>query len=398
MQRTSYQNGSVVLKTRKKGPDVWVYRYTDADGVKKSDPIGTIKKYPTKAAASKQAAKMRDEINERLTCVRFSGLCDKYIVEALPERSITADTYKGFIKRLRADWGKWRLDEMAKNIMGIETWINDLHSIPTEDRMGSEGKSIQGRPARPLSKKTRIHYKAFVHRLFELAIKWGYLPLQRNPIGLIEIKGRAKPVRKHTLITSDQWLKLIADDELAGHVRTMIYVAMLMGLRCGEILGLRWVDVDFENRVLRIQRSHVRKQTGDTKTVGSEQDLPMHEDLVDVVKGWRKDNTAADGSDLSVNGWLFGSVITGRPFWGGTLQGDHLIPAGRKIGVESLGWHDFRHTYRAMMGQEKISLEEQRALMRHEDIRTTLGYGGKTPAESLRAANAKVVEMLRRRA
>ena len=36
--------------------------------------------------------------------------------------------------------------------------------------------------------------------------------------------------------------------------------------------------------------------------------------------------------------------------------------------------------------------------MRHEDIKTTIGYGGKTPAEVGRAANAKVVEMLRRQA
>jgi hypothetical protein len=51
-----------------------------------------------------------------------------------------------------------------------------------------------------------------------------------------------------------------------------------------------------------------------------------------------------------------------------------------------------------MMREEKISLEEQKTLMRHSDIRTTLGYGGKTPAEVGRPANAKVVEMLRRRA
>ena len=51
-----------------------------------------------------------------------------------------------------------------------------------------------------------------------------------------------------------------------------------------------------------------------------------------------------------------------------------------------------------MMRELKISLEEQRTLMRHEDIRTTLGYGGKSKAETVRGANARVVEMLRRRA
>jgi integrase len=63
-----------------------------------------------------------------------------------------------------------------------------------------------------------------------------------------------------------------------------------------------------------------------------------------------------------------------------------------------LGRHDFRHTYRAMMDQEKLTLEEQRVLMRHEDIHTTLGYGGKSKAETVRGANARVVDMLRKRA
>jgi hypothetical protein len=51
-----------------------------------------------------------------------------------------------------------------------------------------------------------------------------------------------------------------------------------------------------------------------------------------------------------------------------------------------------------MMKQEKLTLEEQRDLMRHEDIRTTLTYGDESKAESLRGANARVVEMLRKHA
>jgi hypothetical protein len=51
-----------------------------------------------------------------------------------------------------------------------------------------------------------------------------------------------------------------------------------------------------------------------------------------------------------------------------------------------------------MMDEKKLTLEEQRTLMRHEDIRTTLGYGGKSKVETVREANAKVVEMLRKRA
>jgi hypothetical protein len=60
-----------------------------------------------------------------------------------------------------------------------------------------------------------------------------------------------------------------------------------------------------------------------------------------------------------------------------------------------LGWLAFRHTYGAMVRKLEIPLEKQRTLMRHSDIRTTLSYGGKTPAETGRPSNKKVVEMLK---
>lgn len=50
----------------------------------------------------------------------------------------------------------------------------------------------------------------------------------------------------------------------------------------------------------------------------------------------------------------------------------------------------------AMMLELEIPLEMQRTMMRHSDIKTTLGYGGKTPAEYSRTATDNVVEMLRK--
>lgn len=391
-KRASYQSGSVLLKTRKRGPDVWVLRYTDPDGSQPSVRIGTVVKYPTKAAAQKRAAKLLEEINERVCCIRVSGLCDRYAQDVMPNlRADTAASYASYLGRVREHFGDRRLDAVVKDIMGIETWINDLETTPTLDRKSARGQFIAGRPARPLSKKTKLHMKAFIHRLFECAIKWGLISMQRNPIQLLEVEGRARRSRRPNLLTTAQWIDLIADSDLCDHVRTMIFVAMLLGLRASEILGLRWEDIDFNRMVLSIRRSHVGKEVGETKTEDSEQELPIHEDLAEVLHAWRE-------KSIPVNGWLFGNIITSRPFWRDSLQTDHLVPAGRKVGIKNLGWHDFRHTYRAMMRELDLSPEQQKNLMRHSDIRTTLDYGGKTPAEQVRPGNERVVEMLRKRA
>lgn len=319
-------------------------------------------------------------------------------------RPHSIDTYKSFSRRVRADLGDWRVEDLAGDILALEDWVNGLHTLGTPDRVIADrmakgklipGRTIPGQPPRPASKKTKLHVKAFVHLLFEYAMKWKLVRLQRNPATLVKVKGRRKRVRKPNIITRDQWIALITQTDLASHVRTMLFIAMLLGLRASEILGLRWEDFDMDRRIMRIQRSHVGKYTGDTKTEGSEEELPIRDDLLEVLEAWKAEQTI-DGVHTPVNGWLFGNLITGRPFWRGTLQQDHLIPAGKKIGIPNLGWHDFRHTYRAMMDEEKLTLEEQRVLMRHEDIRTTLGYGGKSKAETVRGANARVVEILRK--
>jgi integrase len=377
--------------------------------IQRSEILGTIQEFETKAAARKKAAERLKEINERKAGITVAGLCDRLNLDFENPKYIrpkTAQTYLGFLKRLRADWGHWRVEDMLNDVLAVENWVNGYEVLAKPDRIIPDriakgklvpGHTIPGKPGRPASKKTKLHIKAFVHLVFEHAMKWKLIHMVRNPVTTLKVRGRRKKVRPANLITRDQWLSLITEVELCSHVRTMIFIAMLLGLRCSEILGLRWEDFDMKRRVMRIQRSQVGQNTGDTKTEGSEEELPIHEDLYAVLEAWREEQTV-DGVHTPVNGWLFGNIITGRPFWGGTLQQDHLVPAGRKIGIPNLGWHDFRHTYRAMMDEEKLTLEEQRVLMRHEDIRTTLGYGGKSKAETVRGANARVVEMLRKQA
>ncbi len=203
--------------------------------------------------------------------------------------------------------------------------LNDYEVLAKPDRVIPDriakgklipGWIIPGKPARPASKKTKLHIKAFVHLLLEHAMKWKLIPLQRNPLTAVKVKGRRKKVRPANIITRDQWLALTTEVELCGHVRTMIFIAMLLGLRVSEILGLRWEDFDMERRVMSIHRSQVGKDTGDTKTEGSEEELPIHEDLFEVLEAWREEQTI-DGVHTPVNGWLFGNILTGRPYWVG---------------------------------------------------------------------------------
>lgn len=408
MKRASYQNGSVVLRKRKRGPDIWVFRYADGDK-ERTRRIGTIQKYRTKAAAEKAVAALREEINDRAQGVSIAALCDRFEKEDLDVRAHTRGSYLAFLRRVKADLGSMRIADVAADIPALELWVNSLTTLGrpaivrpaymAKGRLVPE-KVIPATAPRPLAKTSRRHVKAFLHLLFEYAMKHGLFPLRRNPVELVRVKGKHTRVRVHTLLIRAQFEALMADPDLPEHVRVMIQIAMLLGLRVSEILGLRWDAIDFEKRILRVQASSVGKHADDTKTLASAAELPMHEDVETLLRAWKQINTAEDGSDLSVNGWLFGNLVTGRPFWSGIMQQDYLVPAGRKegVGVVRLGWHDFRHTYRAMMGELDIPLEMQQKLMRHSDIGVTMRYGGQRSLHQMREHQAKVVEMLRRQA
>jgi integrase len=378
MKRQSFQRGSVVRRSRALGPDMWVFLFRE--GAKhRSSNIGTVEKYPTKASAEKAANKIRKDINGRREFVYVNDLLNRYEKEGLPDRSVTSATYLSLLRRVREKWGLVRLDVLAKDLMGIEQWVNGLRTYPTKNTQ-----------SRPLSKKSKIHVKAFVHRLFERAIFWNMLDLQRNPIGLVSVKGRGGRVKPLVVVTVDQYLSLLSDPKLPEHAKIMVQIAMCLGLRASEILGLKWVDIDFEANTIRIQRSVVGSEEEDTKTPGSAQTVPAHPELLEALRVWKE--------TPSVNGWVFGSPFSGRPYWRGIMQQDHLAPAGERAGIQGLGWHSFRHTYRTMLRESGQPMEVQQKLMRHTDIRTTMGYGDQSMTEERKAANILIFEKVRKTA
>jgi len=221
-----------------------------------------------------------------------------------------------------------------------------------------------------------------IRRIFEYAMRWRYLDCQRNPMGLIELRGTSRRVRPIYLLTPKEYYVVLS--HLAPHVRLMAVLAMNTGMRISEILGLQWGDVDFERRTLTIERSVVGKYEGETKTIASADVLPLHEVLVQELQAWK-------ARENDVNGWLFGNIDTGRPYHADSLRQDHLAPAGRKAGIPNLGWHNFRHTYRSRLGDSGVAPEVQQKLMRHSSIDMTMKYGQNAMLNSTRPANARLV-------
>jgi integrase len=370
--------GSVQREARARGADVWIYRYRDGK-CHRSVMLGRTDQM-SEQGAHKKAHRLRSQVFDNRNRVTVASIIDRYLTEDLPARKSTAASYRSMLTRIRGEWGTLMLDDFLVDVSGVERWLRDMKTLPRTPKAGEVAK-----PLEPVARKTKDHFKAVLHRLVECAMRWGVLDIQRNPVGLVEVRTGARRKRVPTIISFEQYQRLLERKELGGHCRVMVQLAMCLGLRASEILGLRWDDVNLLGGTVRIQRSAVGKYQDETKTESSAETLPLHERLVKVLMEWRT-------AEPVIEGWVFGSPVTDRPYHRDSLHKDYLTPAALKIGLPRLGWHDFRHTYRAMLRDLGLPLEVQQKLMRHSSIAMTAHYGNSGMDETKRDANRQLVE------
>jgi len=173
--------------------------------------------------------------------------------------------------------------------------------------------------------------------------------------------------------------------------KTMVTIAMCLGLRVSEILGLRWGDFDWEGLAISIQRAYVLGAEDQVKTMYSERQMPLDPALAEILFRYRR----TYAPEATADDWVFSNPDTGRPWWPHRIQQCYIRKAGIKVvGVDGIGWHTFRHTYSSMLRHLGVDVKVQQELLRHADIRTTMNIYTQAMREDLRAANSRVVRMV----
>jgi integrase len=89
--------------------------------------------------------------------------------------------------------------------------------------------------------------------------------------------------------------------------------------------------------------------------------------------------------------------VTGRPYHADSIRADYLVPTGLQLGLGRIGFHMFRHTYRAWLDETGAPVGVQQKLMRHAHISTTMDQYGNASALAKRKANRPIVQRLLRR-
>jgi integrase len=297
--------------------------------------------------------------------VTFQGLIDRYVSEEI-ERGDLAHTTKEpdlnrINKHISPKWGTCLLREVKP--YRVQDWLRKL----------------------PLAPKTRGHIRSLMYRLLEKAMLWELIPLERNPMGLVELKGVSKRLKPPRILTEEEFGALL--NQLDHPYRCMVLLAGCTGLRISEVMGLRWNLIDFESLVMEIREGYARSQVTKLKSECSQDELPLDPDVATILLKWKHLCPDTHGH------WVFPSPRTNKPCDSGSLRKKVLQTAASRAKIQGpIGWHTLRHSYRAWLDETGAPLGVQQELMRHANISTTMNVYGGAFMEAKRKANTSVVQ------
>ena len=381
--RVRYQQGSLRKVRRTSGAEVWEYRYRNhaEPGSPMRQMTLSVLEYPTetKALVRLQAEVLR--INDPKAFREHNNptlglVIDRFTTEERLEEIVkqppgeatildgfswsTAAGYRSYLKKhVRPKWE----DTPIANIRALEIsdWLKSL----------------------PLSPKTRGHVGALMHLLFERAMLWELMDVQRNPMELVKLKGSSKRLKKPQILTAEEFQAFVS--KVREPYRAMVIVAMCTGMRVSEVLALRWEHIDFEAGAMLVQQGVVNGRIGKVKTEASNDYVPLDPEFSQVL---------LDLKGEKASGLVFPSHVTGGCYYAGMIQQQILKPAGEKIGLLGIGWHVFRHTYRSLLDETGAPIGVQQKLMRHSNVATTMNVYGNATLKAKQKANSKVVQMV----
>ena len=212
-----------------------------------------------------------------------------------------------------------------------------------------------------------------LHRALGQAVRWGLVV--RNVAGLVEKPAKSRAVVRALSGAEVQGLLLAARGE---RLEGLYYVAVVTGMRIGELLGLRWSDVDWERQGVSVSRQVSRvRGVGlvfqPVKTAAGNRMVALGGDGLDVlraqrvrVEGWR---------EFAGERWVEGDLIFPNS------KGTALEP--RRVGLEfravceraglgAVRFHDLRHTSASLMLRERVPARVVSERLGHSNVGVTL--------------------------
>ena len=284
-------------------------------------------------------------------------------------RPSSHQTYRGYIdNHIKPNIGKIPLEKLTS--LELQKFYKKLLEKGRVDRLESRNQ------AKGLSPKTVWN----IHQIISSAMK---LAQEQKLIASNPAEGCALPRMGH------QEMKTLPVEQLHSFLREakdsgvfeLYYLELATGLRRGELLGLKWEDIDLERGDLRVRRQiariNVEVVEAPLKTKNAYRTLPLAEDTVSILLEQKK--------KVAGSPWVFPSST------GGPISPDSVLHMLHRVlkraGLPRIRFHDLRHTFATLALQNGVDVKTVSGMLGHFSAGFTLDtYAHVTTASQRQAA------------
>ncbi len=371
-RKKHFQHGS--LFKRGKRNKVWVARYREpviggngeTEFVRRSEILGTVTDLPTRRDAEIVLSDRLRRVNSaeyhpRSCCSLFSFV-QEWGAQAYPTlKYATQEHYKYVVKtHLLPRFGNVQLRLISRE--SIQMFLAD--------------KLKEG-----LSWRTVKHLRTTLGTILGTAEFWGYI--EDNPVRKTRLPRRGLQPEK-TVMTPEQLSSLL--EKLPEPSRSLVWLLVLTGLRIGELLALRWQDIDLQVGLLRVCRTLYEGRFDEPKTRSSIRTVPLSAKGVEILASLRPGEKKPDA--------LVFRSKKGTPLCRRNLRNRQLDPLCEELKIPKIGWHSLRHSNASLLDAVGTPLGTVQSLLGHSSPEITRGtYIHSLPAGAKEAVQ-KVEDLL----
>jgi integrase len=253
--------------------------------------------------------------------------------------------------------------------------VHDLIRLMEQgDRPGARQKGDR-RYGRAVGVKSIRNYIGTLSALLGFAERKGWLEV--NVARRIDLPQAARSEDIHFLEV-DEVNALVAAAQPGAYEaidRALYLTAAMTGLRQGELVALRWRDVDWPAGRVRVRQNYVLGEFGTPKSKRSTRSVPMADAVGGELERLFKASSRQGDGDL----------VFADPFTAGPLNKAAILRRYRKALKatklnEAHRFHDLRHTFGTRMAAAGVSMRTLQEWMGHRDIETTQRYADYAPS------------------
>lgn len=233
------------------------------------------------------------------------------------------------------------------SIARLESHFKDKYVYEITPQMIEKYKAKRLETVSPASVNREL---ATLKNMFTMAIKWDFV--NTNPAK--EVRLLKEPPGRLRYLKSEEAKALLT--VCAGHIRPIVVTALNTGMRKGELLKLKWADVDLNNRKITV----INAKNNESRVIPINKTL--YQELFSLSERSTGDYVFSDKND--------------RPY--GDVKKSFLT-ALKSAKIEDFRFHDLRHTFGSYLVMQGVDVKTVQQVMGHKDIRMTMRYAHLSP-------------------